>query len=150
MPHPAGYTLTQMARTRQDERPDEPAKALSIGSVVGGNTSENAAWREALKDLRKRVTEARRGVDAPLNVNIVFHVPGHLLKPEHAGVRTGSFSSRRALLMVQVALPEIVPSNAAGYLIDAAYAAVDEAGQWAERHRVPADMSALHGILQRT
>jgi hypothetical protein len=40
------------------------------------------------------------------SVDIVFHVPGSILKPEHVGLRTGSFSRKERMLQVQIAVPE--------------------------------------------
>ncbi len=72
---------------------DEVGEPLSIGSVVGGRTQANAGWRPAIRELGERVAEARVGVETPLNVNIVFHVPGHILQLDYSGVRTGSYSN---------------------------------------------------------
>lgn len=84
---------------------DEPAQVLSIGSVVGGSTPTNRTWRDAIRDLTSRVIAARSDVEAPLNVNVVFQVPGDVIKPDFDGTRTGRFSKKDSLLMVQVALP---------------------------------------------
>ena len=46
------------------------------------------------------------------SLDIVFHVAGSILKPEHSGVRTGRFSKRERLLQIQVAVPsEVVASQ---------------------------------------
>jgi hypothetical protein len=126
------------------------ASVLSIGSVVGGATSANRAWRDAIQDLTRRVKEARTGFEAPLNVNVVFHVPGHLLAPDYAGVRTGTFSRSQRLLMVQVALPAEPPPDPAEYLQSAAQAAIDEAERWAQRRGLASDLSALRDIVSST
>jgi hypothetical protein len=137
--HPAG----------RPSEADEAAEVLSIGSVVGGATPRNAPWRDAIRNLAVGVKEARSGVQAPLCLNIVFHVPGNILKPEFSGTRTGTFSRRRALLMVQVALPDEPPPDADRYVISAAHAAISTAGGWAEQRGVDVDVSALHAILDR-
>jgi hypothetical protein len=127
----------------------EPAHALSIGSMVGGATPQNKAWRDALRELTAQVKSARAGVDAPLSLNVVFHVPGNLLEPEFSGVRTGRFSRKEALLMVQVALPSETPPDALGYLREAAHEAIAEAARWADKKRVPIDVDQLESILFR-
>ena len=38
-------------------------------------------------------------------LNVVFHFPGSVSQPEFAGVRAGSFSKAKRLLVVQVAFP---------------------------------------------
>ncbi len=125
----------------------EVAHVLSIGSMVGGATPQNKAWRDAIRQLTSEVVAARQGVDAPLNVNVVFHVPGNIRQPEFSGIRTGRFSRKHALLMVQVAVPAESPEDPLEYLRAAALEAIDEAGRWAERRRAPADVEALRRIL---
>jgi hypothetical protein len=127
----------------------ESAHVLSIGSMVGGATPENKAWRDALSELTTLVRTARAGVDAPLNLNVVFHVPGNLLQPDFSGVRTGRFSRKNALLMVQVALPSEAPNDALAYLRAAVLEAIAEAARWADKKRVPIDVEQLESILSR-
>ena len=95
---------------------DEPGEVLSIGSVVGGATSSNRRWRDAITDLTRAVAEARNGVTSPLNVNVVFQVPGNIRQPDFHGTRTGRYSRAERLLLIQVALPEDVPPNPKGHL----------------------------------
>jgi hypothetical protein len=130
-------------------RTTEETLVLSLGSIVGGSTLANKPWDNAIRDLTIRIREARRGIEAPLNLNVVFHIPGNMLKPEFKGVRTGSFSKSMALLMVQVALPEAPPSNPKGYLKDVIHEAIDEAERWAVKRRVVADLSKQRDILER-
>ncbi|GLQ87715.1 hypothetical protein [Dyella flagellata] len=127
----------------------EETLVLSLGSIIGGSTLANKPWDDAITDLTNRIEEARRGVEAPLNLNVVFQAPGNILKPEFAGVRTGRFSKSRALLMVQVAVPEEVPSDPIIYLKNAIHAAIDEAGRWATRRKVTIDVSKLRYIVER-
>jgi hypothetical protein len=126
---------------------EEAAQVLSIGSVVGGSTSGNRPWRDEIRDLTHRVSTERSGIESPLNVNVVFHVPGNLLAPDYAGVRTGSFSRARRLLMVQVALPVETPEDAFDYLCDATATAIDEAEKWAQRRKFASDLSPLRRIV---
>lgn len=126
---------------------DEPFQALSIGSIIGGSNARNRAWHDGIRDLTRRVKAAAQGIDSPLGVNVVFHVPGHILSPDYSGVRTGRFSRRRRLLMVQVALPVDVPEDPFRYLCDATIAAVDEAENWAERRNVESDVALLRRIV---
>lgn len=128
---------------------DEESQTLSLGWIIGGSTSANKSWNKAIRDLCDRIDDAGKGMDAPLNLNVVFHVPGNMLKPEFDGVRTGRFSKARSLLMVQVAVPEEVPVDPAGYLRSAIRAAIDEAAQWAARRKVPIDVSKLYQVLDR-
>jgi hypothetical protein len=128
---------------------DEPVQVLSIGSVVGGATPANRLWRDAIRDLTSRIIEARSEVQSPLNVNVVFQVPGNVISPDFQGTRTGRFSKQDSLLMVQVALPEQVPEETTTYLKNAIYSAIDEAERWAQGRRKPHDLSHLRAIVDR-
>jgi hypothetical protein len=128
---------------------DEPVSVFSIGSIVGGPTSANRPWREAITSLTRRIAAARIGCSAPLNVNVVFQVPGDVLQPDFVGVRTGRFSRKDPLLMVQVAVPIDVPGDIEQHLAALTYAAIEEAARWAEKRRLPCDISVLRGILER-
>jgi hypothetical protein len=128
---------------------DEPAQTLSIGSVLGGGIA-NRPWQDAIVALTHRVIAAREDVESPLNLNVVFHVPGSMLKPEFEGVRTGRFLKPLRLLMVQVALPEAVPPDPERYLLDAMGAAIDEAERWAKRRGLASDLDVLRTIVHRT
>jgi hypothetical protein len=125
----------------------EPVEVLSIGSIEGGSTPANLPWRDALTELTRRVFTAQQGLEAPLNVNVVFQVPGNIVKPDFTGARTGSFAKEQRLLMVQVALPEEVPDDPAAYVRTATHEAIDKAARWAEKRRVDADPDALHAIV---
>ena len=71
---------------------DEAVAVLSVGSVVGGATPANRRWREAISELASAVSDSRASVSSPLNVNVVFQVPGDLVRPSFEGARTGRHS----------------------------------------------------------
>jgi hypothetical protein len=48
---------------------DEAHDALSLGSIVGGGTQSNRVWRDAIRDLTRRVSAARADVEGPLSLN---------------------------------------------------------------------------------
>jgi hypothetical protein len=75
------------------EMPPDAPQAISIGAVVESRP-ENHEWRNAIRQLTIRIDDAQAGVASPLNLNVVFHVPGRTFKPEFSGVRTGRFSKR--------------------------------------------------------
>lgn len=127
---------------------NEPVFALSIGSVVGGPTPANAEWRDAIKRLGQLVAVARSGNPSPLNVNVVFQVPGSVLSPDFHGVRTGKFSRAERLLMVQVALPERPPDDVDSDLRARLVSAVDEAERWARERGVADSLEAIRRILE--
>lgn len=126
---------------------DETIPALSIGSIVGGRSRSTARWREAITKLTGEVAAAARDVDSLLNVNVIFQVPGNILKPDFDGVRTGYFSKKESSLIVQAALPEDAPDDVDDYLKRMLDAAVDEAERWAQRRRLAPDLRPLHEVL---
>ena len=125
---------------------DEPVFVLSIGSVVGGSTAANRVWRDALAELARGVASARHGVTSPLNLNVVFQVPGDILRPDFEGVRTGRFSTRDRLLMIQAALPETVAPDPDRFVREALVAAVGEGERWARRRGIASDLKSLRDL----
>lgn len=128
---------------------DEPAEVLSIGSVVGGSTLSNRRWRDAIGELTRAVADVRADVSSPLNVNVVFHVAGNVIRPNFEGARTGRYSKADRLLLVQVALPDGVPDDPAGYLRAALMQAIREAEEWARRRSIASGLDALRELAAR-
>ena len=127
----------------------EPAQALSIGAVIGGSTPQNARWERGIISLTRRVNAARGDVTTPLNVNVVFHVPGDIIQPDYVGVRTGSFRQRDSLLMVQVAVPAEEPPDVDGALLSFVADAIAEAEHWGRRRRMATDLQPLRALISR-
>ncbi|UJP39786.1 hypothetical protein [Cellulomonas palmilytica] len=126
---------------------EEQAKVFSIGSVVGGRTAGNRAWTDEIARLTSEVAAVRTGMEAPLNLNVVFHVAGHLIQPDFEGVRTGTFRKAQRLLMVQVALAEAAPAEPRAELLALLEDAVAEAEAWSLRRRVAFDREPFTRVL---
>lgn len=126
----------------------EPVETLSVGSVVGGTGEATRRWRDAIKRLAARVAEHRVGIVSPLNVNVVFQVPGEIIAPDFEGVRAGSFSRRDSLLMVQAAVPRNAEDEDA-VLRTLMLDALNAAEAWALRKRLADDLGSLRGIAER-
>ena len=140
-PELPGHTLVV-----DDPFDDEPPEPLSIGAVLGGPSTP---WESVIKDLGERVAIAREGVESPLNLNVVFHVPGSILQFEGDYVRTGSFDRERRLLMVQATVPGTPPVEADAFAHARLRAAVDCAEAWAKRRQIADDLSALRRLVER-
>jgi hypothetical protein len=128
----------------------DEASVLSIGAIYGGpefSHQPGVPWKPAIQVLMNRVIDLRRGVESPLNINVVFHVPGSLLAPEFSGSRTGSFRKRDRLLMVQVALPIETPDDQSGYLISAVRDAIETVEVWNRRKDRRFDLSVIRSML---
>jgi hypothetical protein len=128
---------------------NEPIPALSIGSVEGGSSPSMPRWREGLTRLTIEVAKAAEHVESPLNVNVIYQVPGNILQPDFAGVRTGHYAKKDSSLIVQAALPDDAPEDVDGYLKRLLVAAIEEAEQWARRRRIAEDLSALRELARR-
>jgi len=115
--------------------------ALGIGSIVGGRTAENRIWDTEITLLSQEVTSTSASAQSNLTLNVIFHVPGHLLQPDFEGIRTGSFIKAKRILIVQVALPTRAPDDVRTYLVDCLRDSVDVAIAWAARRKVVADFS---------
>ena len=126
--------------------PDRP-KPLSVGVIVGGFTAESKIWREALVRLSRGVSGLRDQLDSDLNINVEFHVPGHLITPDFQGIRSGTFRKADRLLKIQVALPVDPPDDPYAYGVQTMKEAVDEAEAWSVRRRVEFDPSAMRSLL---
>lgn len=127
----------------------EPALVLSIGTIVGGRTAANKPWREALNQLGESVAAARSGASSPVNVNVVFHIPGNFLKPEFEGTRTGSYRRADSLLMVQVAVPEGPVEDCFAWAVAALRKAIGTAEGWASRRKVATGLPSLYAIVSQ-
>jgi hypothetical protein len=128
---------------------DEPA-ALSIGVLVGGWSPYTSEWKAALQNLSQRVTSVRDGASSPLNVNVIFQVPGNNITPDFEGIRTGYFSKKKMWLIVQVALPEAPPEGGIDAdLLNRLKEAIDEAETWAKRRKIAGDLLVLHRIVDK-
>ncbi len=64
-------------------------------------------WPEPGRAPDPTVAYAERRDPRPVgSLDLVFHVPGSVLKPEFVGLRTGKFSRKERLLQIQIAVPE--------------------------------------------
>ena len=128
---------------------DERVEPLSTGAIIGGVSRLNQEWRELLDDFSRRVSAAGHATGSPINVNVVFQVPGEFLQPDFLGTRTGIFRRKDRWLVVQVALPEAPPENANEYLKSRLSEALDEAESWALRKYGVAGLPELRHIASK-
>lgn len=128
---------------------DEAIPALSIGSIEGGSSPNMSRWRDAITRLTIDVATAGQDLESPLNVNVIYQVPGNILQPDFEGVRTGHYSKKDSSLIVQAALPHDAPDDVEAHLKRLLVAAIDEAEQWAKRRRVAPNLQALREVVAR-
>ena len=127
-----------------DERP-EP---LSFG-LVCDSSAESRPWFNAVTKEMRRVAKERSALRSPLNLNVVFHVPGPNNPVDFIGVRTGSYFKEDNVLMVQVAVETAPPPNPAKAVYELAAAAIDAAEGWARSKGIADDLSSLKSFTER-
>lgn len=132
-----------------DVSENEEVGILTFGVLILGSSANSNRWEEVIWDLSRRVDCVAKNVESPLILNIVFHIPGNMLKPEFSGVRTGTYSKKLAALMVQVALPEELAEDVPAYIKHATHLAIDEAARWAVKRRLEFDVALFHDIVER-
>jgi hypothetical protein len=120
---------------------------LAISTVSGG-TMGTRPWKEAIKAVASRVVAIRSDYPTPLALNVVFQIPGEVLRPDFTGVRTGNFSRRQERLVVQVAVPEVVDGDRQACVVAMLRDAIDEAERFAVMEALPdTDLSGLRQLV---
>jgi hypothetical protein len=114
----------------------ETIPALSIGSIEGGWSPVNKTWREKIRNLIWTIDEAQQGVESPVNVNVIFHIPGDILVPDYRGARTGHFSKKENSLKYE--------STSSGS------SALEQAEIWARKRGIAEDLTELRRIAEAT
>lgn len=100
--------------------------------MVGGTSPDSRRWRDAVMALARRVKELRPGLRSPLNVNVVYQIPGEVLPAlDFSGVRSGRYSSSKKLLLVQAAVPAEQRPDMNDFLLDLLKQAIEEAERFA-------------------
>ncbi len=116
---------------------DDAPAILSVGTLIGGTKPPTKQWDVETTALAKRIIALREGIESSLNVNVVYQIPGELWSPNFTGVRTGSFSAARRLLIVQVAVPSGWPVDPRGLLMNLLSEAIEAAESYARRRKSP-------------
>ncbi|MBS0261242.1 MAG: hypothetical protein JSS02_04740 [Planctomycetes bacterium] len=75
---------------------------ISIGAVVGG--PECIFFLSQLRKLMGFCQEARDRSSPTAMVNVVYHLPGSVCKPDYLGLRTATFSKNEKKIQVQVSV----------------------------------------------
>ena len=128
---------------------DVGTPALSIGAMAGGTSAEARRWNQAVMALARRIMSRREGVVSPLNVNIVYQIPGEVLQIDFTGVRTGRYSAAKRLLLVQAAVPAEFTPNADDIIFQLLRDAIDEAGKYAlKRHLSDSPLRELKALVE--
>jgi hypothetical protein len=79
---------------------------MYVSRINGGPELTGSTVDRVLARISSLVGDGEEDTFASLD--IVFHVHGSVLSPEHVGVRTGRFSKKERMLMLQIAVPKHV------------------------------------------
>lgn len=128
---------------------DDDARPLSIGAVIGGQNSDALAWKDEIGKMMRQVSAAAESLTSPLNVNVIFQVPGEFIPElEFSGVRTGHFDKNTSHLIVQAALDAKPGSHPQEELMSLLDMAVDVAEQFARKRGLGDDLSVQRALLR--
>jgi hypothetical protein len=81
-----------------------PVNMISIGSIIGGGELTGSQIHRLIGRFCRALPSVQDPV--PFDINIVFHVPGSIVKPDYSGIRTGRFSAKQRKLMILVSVPD--------------------------------------------
>jgi hypothetical protein len=123
---------------------------ISIGAVVGG--PECAAFDACLRGFMDFCDRYRAEGTETAEVNIVYHLPGSVWKPDYLGLRKAKFSRREKAQMVQVSVENewIASSNTSNilrYIYDTADEALGIAKGELAKHGVEYDIDVDRRLL---
>jgi len=113
---------------------------ISFGSIFGGPELHDSPIADTIHAIRLLMKKTRDLEDegAYGSLNIVFHVPGSILQPEFEVLRTGRFSRKEKMLMIQIAVPaEQRSSPDLVFLLDAIREAIGMGRARFERAGIP-------------
>jgi hypothetical protein len=124
---------------------------ISAGMVLGG--PEHVAFDREVRSFMRFCRENRSRGFARSEINIVYHVPGSLGKPDYVGVRTGRFSKKENCLMVQVAVEEEFASlddakKIRQYIFETADEAIGVGKSYLERKGLDYEIEIDRAILE--
>ena len=122
--------------------------SISIGAVFGGGEVSGTPIDRALRGLSFPPDDS-----LPFSLNVVFHVPGSIVGgPEYVGVRTGKFSRKERMLMVQVAVPkEIIQSeDVRAFLFNSVCEAVLTAAPFLQRKGIEYPVERVLDMIRTT
>lgn len=125
---------------------------LTIGMVTGG--PEATAIDQTIRRVAVRISslqESHRFFDRSTGtLNAVFHLPGRVVRPDYAGLRTAKFSRKQETLMVQVAVPEsIVDSSDDAFVFGALRQAAKLAAPVFAKANIPFAPEEFETLLDR-
>ena len=80
---------------------------LFLSDILGGPEQSGKPFTKKADKICRQMELFKNELVDPEDgtINVVFQYPGSLLQPDFVGVRTGGFSKKKRMLVVQVAFP---------------------------------------------
>ncbi|WP_425308549.1 hypothetical protein AADG42_07235 [Ammonicoccus fulvus] len=123
---------------------------LTIGAVIGGVSAELDAWGLEIAKLEREITRDQREISSPLNLNVIYHLSGPVVKVDFSGIEVMRFSRQRSLLRVDAAVPPDRIENRRAILLELMVEAIDAAEIFARQRGIAEDLTAIRGIIPRS
>lgn len=114
---------------------------LYVGSVQGGPEIEKTSIDVLISKLIQFAEESRKSISNDwAALNVVFYISGSIIGVDFEGLRTGKFSKKQKLLMIQVAVPnDIQESELKSFLLDSLRGAAEVALPVFQKARIEFD-----------
>jgi hypothetical protein len=126
---------------------------ISIGSVFRGPELRDSPIHRAITAAGIAAMELRGDFEFGSGpaVNVVFHVPGSIGKPDWDGLRDAKFSRRQQFLMVQVAVPEDAVESPApeDFVIQALYGANAVAFEFFRQRKIEYPLADAEALVEQ-
>ncbi|MGL6073090.1 MAG: hypothetical protein ACRC8S_02895 [Fimbriiglobus sp.] len=86
---------------------------LYIGSILGGPEVSGDPIARYIQRISRAASslQEQHEFNSDGSLDLVYHVPGQIWKPDFEGLRTGKFSRQNRMLMIQMAVPELFDSD---------------------------------------
>jgi len=121
---------------------------MMIGSVLSGPSVHRTVAARTIQAMGRFLPAEE--VQTPVMLDVVFHVGGPLGEPEFEGVRTGSYSRKRNIAQVQIAVSsaEADDPEIADVMVDRLIAAVEAIGERLARAHVEVPVATIVSVIQ--
>ncbi len=83
---------------------------MYVGAVYGGPEFSKSLVKRLIS-LASRIAE-EENPDHNGALDVVFHIPGSVSKPDYKALRAGRLSKKERILQIQIAIPEEILDNA--------------------------------------
>jgi hypothetical protein len=135
---------------------ERPWRTLYVSSVVGGRgaLADVVAVIRRLAGIVRREEEADPPEDpgSEATVDVTFHLPGPIVRPDYEGMRTGRWVKAKRLLVVQIAVPEEISGQPAAIddlLGRSLVEAVDLAAGYLAQRQLPYSLDRAGRVAKR-